>query len=70
MRCVWSLNNRTYCDIIISISNRFPLILSLKKRFIKFIRNCLACQNNIVKLFHRLPFVTQCLTQVAIIDVH
>ena len=50
MRFVWSVNNRTHCNIIISLSNQFPLILSLKKRFIKFIRNCLVCQNNIVKI--------------------
>ena len=51
LRCVWSVNNRTHCDIITSLFNQFPLILSLKKRFIKFIRNCLFCQNNIVKNF-------------------
>ena len=50
LRCVWSLNNRTHCDIITSLSNQFPLILSLKKRFIKFIRNSLVCQKNIVKI--------------------
>ena len=50
LRCVGSVNNRTPCDITY-LSNQFPLILSLEKRFIKFIRNCLVCQNNIVKLF-------------------
>ena len=50
MRCVWSVNNRTHCDIITSLSNQFPLILSLKERFIKFIRNGLGCQNNIAKI--------------------
>ena len=49
LRCVWSVNNRTHCYIIISLSNQFPLILSLKKKFIKFIRNLLSCLNNIVK---------------------
>ena len=42
LRYVWSVNNGTYCDIISSLSNEFPLILSLMKRFIKFIRNCLS----------------------------
>ena len=50
LRCVWSVNNRTHCDIITSLSNQFPLILRLKKRFIKFISNCLVSQNNIVKI--------------------
>ena len=50
MRCVWYANNITHCDIITSLSNQFPLILSLKERFIKFIRNCLVCQNNIAKI--------------------
>ena len=68
LRCVWSVNNRTHCDIITSLSNQSPLILSLTKRFIKFIRNCLVCQNYIVKIISQ--FITQCLTQVAIIEVH
>ena len=51
LRGVWSVNNRTHYDIITSLSNQFPLILSLKKRIIKFIRNCLVSQNNIVKFF-------------------
>ena len=54
MRCVWSVNNRTHCDIITSLFNQFPPILSLKKRFIKFIRNCLSCQNNMVKIISQV----------------
>ena len=54
MRCVWSVNNRTHCDIITSLSNQFPLILRLKKRFIKFISNCLVSQNNIVKIISQV----------------
>ena len=48
LRCVWSVINITHCDIITSLSNQF--ILRLKKRFIKFISNCLVSQNNIVKI--------------------
>ena len=54
LRCVWSVNNRTHCDIITSLSNQFPLILRLKKRFIKFIINCLVSQNNIVKIISQV----------------
>ena len=43
LRCVWSINNRTHGYIITSLSNQFPLILNLKKRFVKFIRNSLVC---------------------------
>ena len=68
--CVWSVNNITHCDIITYLSNQFPLILRLKKRFIKFISNCLVSQNNIVKIISQVAFVTQCLIQVATIDVH
>ena len=52
LRCVWSVNNITHCDIITSLynDNQFPIILSLEKSFIKLIRNCLVCQNNIVKI--------------------
>ena len=63
LSCVWSVNNRT------SLSNQFPLILSLKKRFIKFIRNCLSL-TLLLKLFLMLPFLTQCLTLIIIMDVH
>ena len=54
LRCVWSVNNRTHCYIITSLSNQFPLILRLKKRFIKFISNCLVSQNNIVKIISQV----------------
>ena len=54
LRCVWSVNNRTHYDIITSLSNQFPLILSLKKRFFKFIRNCSVSQNNIVKIISQV----------------
>ena len=54
LRCVWSVNNRIHCDIITSLSNQFPLILRLKKRFIKFISNCLVSQNNIVKIISQV----------------
>ena len=53
LRCVWSVNNITLSDIITSLSNQCPLILSLKKRFIKFIRNCLSCQNTIAKIIYQ-----------------
>ena len=26
LRCVWSVNTRTHCDIISSLSNQFPII--------------------------------------------
>ena len=35
----------------------------IKKKFIKFIRNC-PVKTLLLKVFTRLPFVTQCLTQV------
>ena len=50
LRWVWSVNYRTRCDIINSLSNQFPLIFSLKNMVIKFIRNCLVCQNNIFRI--------------------
>ena len=54
LRCVLSVNNRTHCDIITSLSNQFPRILRLKKRFIKFISNCLVSQNDIVKIISQV----------------
>ena len=54
LRCVWSVNKITHCDITTSLSNQFSIILSIKKRFIKFIINCLYCQNNIVKIISQV----------------
>ena len=54
LKCVWPVNNRTLCDINTSLFNQFPLILRLKKRFIKFISNCLVSQNNIVKIISQV----------------
>ena len=58
MRCGWSIN---IYDIITSLSDHIPFILSFKKRFIKFIRKCSSCQNDIVTI-PMLSFVTQFLT--------
>ena len=44
------LTPRTHCDLITAVSNQIPLILSLKKRFIKFISACLSTSNCIVKI--------------------
>ena len=50
LRCVWSVNNKTHCDIITSLSNQFPLY----GEFIKFISNCLVSQNNIIKIISQV----------------
>ena len=36
-RQMWRLNPRTHCDLITALSGQIPLIVSLKKRFAKFI---------------------------------
>ena len=41
---------RTHCDLITAVSNQIPLILSLKKKLIKFISACLSTSNCIVKI--------------------
>ena len=53
-RVVRYVNTITHCDVIIILSNQFSLILSLKKRLIKFNTQWLSGQNDILKLFPRL----------------
>ena len=36
---------RTHCDLITALSSQIPLIVSLKKRFAKFINRCLSSHN-------------------------
>ena len=50
LRSRWRVDPRTNCDLITAVSNQIPLILSLKKRFIKFISACLSTSNCIVKI--------------------
>ena len=50
LRSLWRVDSRTHCDLITAVSNQIPLILSLKKRFIKFISACLSTSNCIVKI--------------------
>ena len=42
---MWRLNPRTLCDLITALSSQIPLIVSLKKRFAKFINRCLSSHN-------------------------
>ena len=42
---MWRLNPRTHCDLITALSSQIPLIVSLKKRFAKFINRCLSSHN-------------------------
>ena len=45
LRSMWRLNPRTHCDLITALSSQIPLIVSLKKRFAKFINRCLSSHN-------------------------
>ena len=45
LRSMWRLNSRTHCDLITVLSSQIPLIVSLKKRFAKFINRCLSSHN-------------------------
>ena len=40
LRSVWRVDPKTHCDLITAVSNQIPLILSLKKIFIK-LYNCI-----------------------------
>ena len=50
LRSLWRVSPRTHCDIIAALSNQMPLIISLEKRFVKFIVNNLCCSNPIVTI--------------------
>ena len=54
LRCIWYVNNRTHCNTNTSLSNKVLLILSLRKSYIKFNRNCLSCQSNIYKIIYQV----------------
>ena len=45
LRSLWRLNPRTHCDLITALSSQIPLIVSLRKRFAKFINRCLSGHN-------------------------
>ena len=45
LRSMWRLNPRTHCDLITALLSQIPLIVSLKKRFAKFINRCLSSHN-------------------------
>ena len=42
---MWRLNSRTHCDLITALSSQISLIVSLKKRFAKFINRYLSSHN-------------------------
>ena len=50
LRSLWRVDPRTHCDLITAVSNQRPLILSLKKSFIKFMSACLSTSNCNVKI--------------------
>ena len=45
LRSMWRLNPWTHCDLIAALSSQIPLIVSLKKRFAKFINRYLSSHN-------------------------
>ena len=45
LRSMWRLNPRTHCGLITALSSQIPLIVSLKKRFAKFINRCFSSDN-------------------------
>ena len=50
LKSQWRVDPRTHCDLITAVSNQIPLILSMKKIFIKCISACLSTSNYIVKI--------------------
>ena len=48
LRSLWNVSPRTHCDIIAALANQMPLIITLEKRFIRFIVNNLCCANPLV----------------------
>ena len=50
LRSLWRVDPRTHCHLINAVSNQIPLILSLKKIFIKCISACLSSSNCIVNI--------------------
>ena len=70
LRSMWRLTPRTHYDLITALSSQIPLIVSLKKRFAKFINRCLS----IVIILHYnlclvLLLITLFLVLVLIIEI-
>ena len=40
----------THCDVIATLSDQFPIKVSLARRFIRFIKKCLSSSNSIVNV--------------------
>ena len=70
LRWVWSVDNRTHCYIITSLSNQVPLFWVKRRGLSNSSETVCPVKTILLKLFPRLPFVTQCLTQLAFVEVH
>lgn len=54
MRSMWCVSPRTHCNLITALTNQLPLLVSLKKRFVKFIEKCISSSNSIVHIISRI----------------
>ena len=44
----------THCDVIAALSDQLPIKVSLERRFIRFINNCLSSYNAIVNVISHI----------------
>ena len=69
LRSMWRLNPRTHCDLITALSSQIPLIVSLKKRFARFINRCLSCHNTKLQFISCVAINNSFLVLVLIIEI-
>jgi hypothetical protein len=50
LRMIWKVHPMTHCDIIQAISGFEPLLIQLCRRFVKFVKKCLHCDNEVVRV--------------------
>ena len=44
----------THCNVIAALSDQLPIKVSLERRFIRFINNCLSSSNSIVNVISHI----------------
>ena len=50
LRSLWGVHPTPHCDVITTLSDQIPLIVTLQNRFIRFVSKCLSSSNCISKL--------------------
>ena len=64
LRSLWREHPMTHCDVIAALSDQFPIMVSLEKRFTRFIKKCLSSSNSIVKVISHIAICNPMLNDI------